>query len=41
MNTTEEFEDCLTVTVDELERALEQNVEFAEEVRKLNKSVHP
>jgi hypothetical protein len=40
VNTTEELERCLTVTVDDLEAALEHNTEFAEEVRKLNKNVH-
>jgi hypothetical protein len=39
VNSVAELKRCLTVAVDDLERALEQNIEFAEEVRKLNKHI--
>jgi hypothetical protein len=41
VHTLDELERYLTLAVDDLEAALEQNIEFAEEVRKLNKTMRP
>jgi hypothetical protein len=40
VNSLGELERCLTVAADQLEQALQQNKEVAEEVRKFNKTVH-